>query len=152
MSNLQKIGVYVRPYCLEFLRKMAEKYILVVFTASNKDYADRIIEKLDPEGNLISYRLYRHNCTVYEDLFVKDLRVFENVEISDMVIIDNIICSYALNLENGIPITPYSSSDDDLELEYISNQLLGIKPFMNCVDYLERKLKLSAFYNFLSGN
>lgn len=129
---------------------MSLKFVIAIFTASNKDYADKIIEKIDPEGILISHRLYRHNCTTYEDIFVKDLRVFSNVKLQDMVIIDNIICSYALNLENGIPITPYSQGEEDMELEHIANQLLGIKPFMSCVDYLERKLKLSAFYNFLS--
>lgn len=100
---------------------MREKFVIVVFTASNKDYADKIIEKLDPDQKFIQHRLYRHNCTTYEDLFVKDLRVFENVAMSDMIIIDNIICSYSLHLENGIPITPYSNGTEDLELEYLSN-------------------------------
>lgn len=87
---------------------------------------------------------------MYDDLYVKDLRVISNASVSEMIIIDNIICSYALNLENGIPITPYSAGDLDFELEYIMGQLWGLRPYINSAEYLERKFGLSEFYWFLS--
>jgi len=37
-------------------------YELVIFTAAIKDYADWILDRLDPE-NLISHRLYRCSTT-----------------------------------------------------------------------------------------
>ena len=47
-----------RPGVSEFLVKMKTFFEIVIFTAAKKDYADRIINKLDNNG-LISHRLYR---------------------------------------------------------------------------------------------
>lgn len=59
MGRIEKIGVFVRPYCLEFLERMAEKFEIGIFTAAREDYASKVIDKLDPTGRLISGRLYR---------------------------------------------------------------------------------------------
>lgn len=56
------IGVFVRPFCMEFLKEMGKIFEIVVFTASRQDYADVVIDKLDPERNLIDHRLYRQHC------------------------------------------------------------------------------------------
>jgi RNA polymerase II subunit A small phosphatase-like protein len=48
-----------RPGVDEFLAEMAEIYELVVFTASESFYASEVIDFLDPEGTLISHRLFR---------------------------------------------------------------------------------------------
>jgi CTD small phosphatase-like protein 2 len=115
---------------------MSEKFTIILFTASNQEYADKIIDKLDPKRNLVSYRLYRKDCLEHEELYVKDLRIFKNVAKEDMIIVDNIICSYALDLQCGIPIKPYCSGKEDYELEYICNQLSGLRAFMNGLEYL----------------
>lgn len=52
----------MRPYCIEFLREMGKIFEIVVFTASRQDYADAVIDKLDPDGSLIDHRLYRQHC------------------------------------------------------------------------------------------
>merc|ERR1712032_838076 len=61
-----------RPFVQHFLREMAKKWELVVFTASQEVYASQVLDKLDPTG-LISHRLYRESCTYYEGNYVKDL-------------------------------------------------------------------------------
>lgn len=49
-----------------------------MFTASYKEYADKILSYIDPKANLFSYRFYRENCLELEEgLLVKDLRVIE---------------------------------------------------------------------------
>lgn len=66
-----------------------------------------------------------------------------------MIIIDNIICSYSLQIRNGIPIKPYCNGKVDYELKYIADQLEGMKKYMRCEEYIERKFKLRKFYEFL---
>ena len=36
--------ITIRPYALSFLRKMSEIYEIMVFTASEKSYADAILD------------------------------------------------------------------------------------------------------------
>eukprot|EP00826_Nyctotherus_ovalis_P022577 TRINITY_DN17478_c0_g1_i1.p1 TRINITY_DN17478_c0_g1~~TRINITY_DN17478_c0_g1_i1.p1 ORF type:complete len:143 (+),score=33.10 TRINITY_DN17478_c0_g1_i1:153-581(+) len=50
--------VLFRPYVREFLRKAARLFEVVIFTASQKNYADFIIDKLDTE-KCVAHRLYR---------------------------------------------------------------------------------------------
>ena len=53
---------FLRPFSQEFIKKMHSFFELVIFTAAVKDYADWILDRLDPE-NLISHRLYRCSTT-----------------------------------------------------------------------------------------
>lgn len=43
----------LRPGCLAFLRTLAPLFEIVVFTAASQDYADFILNVLDPDGQLI---------------------------------------------------------------------------------------------------
>jgi TFIIF-interacting CTD phosphatase-like protein len=36
----------------------------VVFTASQQEYADAILDELDPDQEIFQHRLYRHHCWV----------------------------------------------------------------------------------------
>lgn len=47
---------------------MSKYYEVVIFTASVKDYADTILDQLDPEHKFISFRLYREHTTVLKEL------------------------------------------------------------------------------------
>lgn len=49
----------IRPFCGQFLREMAQLYEVVIFTAGVQEYADWVIDQLDPKNELISHRLYR---------------------------------------------------------------------------------------------
>ena len=93
---------------------------MVIFTASRQDYADLVIDKLDPKGQYITHRLYRQHCVVFEDLYIKDLRLFSNRKKEDLIIVDNLIYSFALDLENGIPIKSYYEGKEDYELIFIA--------------------------------
>lgn len=81
-------NVYVlkRPYCDEFLEKMANHYELVVFTASISQYANPLLDQLDKK-HLISNRLFREHCVYSNGLYVKDLkRLGRNLK--DTLIVD----------------------------------------------------------------
>lgn len=53
----------VRPFCKEFLAEMSKYYELVIFTAGVQEYADWVIDQIDPEG-LIKHRLYREHTII----------------------------------------------------------------------------------------
>ena len=114
-EEILEISVNIRPYALTFLRKMAEIFEIVIFTASVKSYADAILDEIDPEGTLITHRLYRQHChCLNENLYVKDLRIL-NRDLAKVVLVDNAAYSYSFQLENGIPILPfYEGSDFEL--------------------------------------
>jgi CTD small phosphatase-like protein 2 len=43
-----QVHVKLRPYVFEFLEKVHDKFEVVVFTASQKVYADELLDRLDP--------------------------------------------------------------------------------------------------------
>ena len=76
-----KIKVTLRPHVREVLEYLAENYALVVFTAGIQEYADAILDELDPANELISLRLYRHHCTKVNQFYTKDLRKIANFDL-----------------------------------------------------------------------
>lgn len=38
-----KFGINIRPYALTFLKKMSSRFEIIVFTASDRRYADAIL-------------------------------------------------------------------------------------------------------------
>lgn len=61
----------MRPHLQEFLEEVGKDYEIVIFTASNENYANKVLDVVDRRGNPklnsgrhISYRLFRHHCIV----------------------------------------------------------------------------------------
>ena len=76
-------------------------------------------------------RFFRDTCTEEFTFLVKDLRVFtDHYDLSDIVIVDNQASCYAYQLENGIPIVPFTNFKQDDELRYVALYLdiLAEKP------------------------
>lgn len=140
-------NVYVikRPGCDEFMRKLAEHYELIIYTASLSKYADPLLDILDPE-KLISKRLFRENCVYYDGKahftphspsnqphltfatclsppinphhtghYVKDLSLL-NREIQQTIIVDNSPMSYIFHPENAIDCSSFFDDPTDVEL------------------------------------
>jgi len=96
----------IRPGMHEFVRRMrALRYEIVVFTSATQDYAEKIIDKIDPEG-LIQYRLYRQHAVPWGSLFLKDLSRLGR-DLSRTVIIDDISDNFGMQPQNGIAITAW---------------------------------------------
>ena len=94
-----KVGVNVRPYTRECLEELNNYFEIVIFTASHSCYANKVLDFLDPNKNLIKYRLFRENCLLTPDgFYVKDLDIFEDRDINEMVIVDNAVYSFAYHL------------------------------------------------------
>lgn len=65
--------VFKRPHCDLFLQKVSEWYTVVIFTASMAEYADPVIDWLDPSKTLISKRYFRDSCIPSRGHFLKNL-------------------------------------------------------------------------------
>ncbi|KAL6567324.1 hypothetical protein OROGR_000992 [Orobanche gracilis] len=109
--------VYVRqrPHLMRFLERVAAMFEIVVFTASQSIYAKRLLDILDPEGNVISRRAYRESCTISKRCYMKDLTIL-GVDLAKVAIIDNSPQVFSLQVNNGIPVKSWFNDPSDTEL------------------------------------
>ena len=105
----------IRPFCSQFLEEMAKIFEIVIFTAALKDYADSILDILDPNKILINYRLYRHHTSLSGITFCKDLTKIGR-DLSRTLIIDNLADNFKLQTNNGILIGTWIDDMKDTQL------------------------------------
>ena len=143
------VGLNVRPNWKESIKKISEKYYIVVYTASHNSYADSVLNFLDPENEIFEYRLYRKDCIESNvngtKFYVKDLDIFQNFNLKDIIIIDNSVLSFAYHLENGIPIVPYYDSKEDSELPILASYLENIFNYEDLREANKIHIKMHIF-------
>jgi RNA polymerase II subunit A small phosphatase-like protein len=108
------VCVRVRPGARTFLEVLAPVYERVVFTASVKPYADRVVDHIDPHG-FVRHRLYRDSCTEFGGSWVKDLSRL-NRRLERIIIVDNSPGAYLLHPYNAIPIPSWFDDPSDTAL------------------------------------
>lgn len=118
-QQVTTVGIQIRPYVHECLAAASRLFEVVVFTASQRVYADTVLDYLDPTHSLIHHRLYRENCIPVKGMYVKDLRLFAGRELKDLVIVDNTVISFINQLDNGIPIPTWTNDSSDNELLHL---------------------------------
>lgn len=104
-----------RPWLLEFLSAASSLFELVLFTASEKAYAEQILNFIDKDRKYLKHRLYRDSCVEVQGNYVKDLAILGR-DLSQVVIVDNSLIAFAMNLENGIHIRSWYDDPNDREL------------------------------------
>lgn len=142
-----KAGINIRPYARECLLAASQVFEVIVFTASQKCYADEALDYLDPTNEIIHHRLYRDSCVVSDGVYIKDLRIFGNRRLKDLLIIDNSAYSFAYQLDNGIPIISWYSDCSDKELFNLVDYLKVISRSTDVRTINRQTFHLETFYD-----
>ena len=116
-SVIYNIFVLVRPGAIEFIKKVAKLYEIVIFTASISKYALPLLEILDEEKN-IKFKLTREHCTFLNGIYIKELKKL-NRDLNDLIILDNSPLAYSFDSDNGLPIKAWYEDRNDTELERV---------------------------------
>eukprot|EP00427_Karlodinium_veneficum_P007709 CAMPEP_0169086764 /NCGR_PEP_ID=MMETSP1015-20121227/13873_1 /TAXON_ID=342587 /ORGANISM="Karlodinium micrum, Strain CCMP2283" /LENGTH=467 /DNA_ID=CAMNT_0009146951 /DNA_START=261 /DNA_END=1664 /DNA_ORIENTATION=- len=138
-----------RPYVHEFLEAASKDFEIVVFTASQKSYADKVIDVLDPHGTRITHRLYREHCTEMRGAFFKELRLLGR-PVEQCILVDNSPISTACNLDNSILIRSWYEDENDRELPALLELLQDmVLTGLDSDEYLSRRYGLREYFHGL---
>jgi len=138
-------GIIVRPFAVSLIETLSAYYEIVIFTAASEEYANEVTEILDPDHKYITKVLTNCHCLYVNEFYVKDLRIIADRQLDQMLIVDNSIISFAFQLENGIPVTPYFGEADDQELDYLTTYLKALISAKNIVE--KNKVNIGLIFN-----
>ncbi|CAD8047154.1 unnamed protein product [Paramecium primaurelia] len=114
-SQLFKVYVTVRPGVENFIDTLSEYFEIIMWTASLKEYADPVMDIIDPSRRALT-RLYRESCTPIQGGLTKNLSKLGR-NLKDVIIIDNSQMSFIFQQENGYLIKDFIADKNDNELE-----------------------------------
>ncbi|KAM3146590.1 hypothetical protein pb186bvf_001120 [Paramecium bursaria] len=121
--NSNKLNV--RPYLQHFLKQMSSIFELVIFTSGIEQYANPLINQIDPL-KYVKYRLYRQHTDFNEGKCIKDLRKLCR-PLHKVIMIDNITSNFSFQPHNGILVTSWFNDLNDKELLYLVKILKTIR-------------------------
>ena len=118
--------VHIRPYLKEFLEKVSKWYKIVIYTASLREYANLVCDKIDP-NNYFSKRLFRESCIPTNfGYFTKDLSIVES-DLSQVILLDNSPICFEIHPSNCILIDSFMTNKSDNSLLKLIHLLDGLR-------------------------
>lgn len=134
---------------MDFLKLMSDHFEIFIFTASSQNYANTIVNYIDPSGKYINGILTRVNCMETKNgFFIKNLRIIKNRELKNMIIVDNLAHSFGFQIENGVSILEWHNDEKDSELKYICDYLIEASVCEDVRIFNKERLKLREMADF----
>eukprot|EP00826_Nyctotherus_ovalis_P009565 TRINITY_DN1252_c0_g3_i2.p1 TRINITY_DN1252_c0_g3~~TRINITY_DN1252_c0_g3_i2.p1 ORF type:complete len:442 (+),score=99.63 TRINITY_DN1252_c0_g3_i2:577-1902(+) len=135
----KRVYVLKRPGVDEFLEEMSKAYEIVIYTASTSNYANPLLDVLDPK-RLAPYRLFKEHCTILGNLITKNLARLGR-DLKDVIILDNSPIAYILQPGNAIPITTWIDNKEDNELSRLTPILKALAKVSDVRDTIKKIMK-----------
>ncbi|KAG8454575.1 hypothetical protein GDO86_000986 [Hymenochirus boettgeri] len=107
-----KVYLKLRPHVREFLEVLCKVYEIFVFTTAKREYAEKILEILDPQKKMIRHRLFQEQCICVEGHYVKDLGVLQR-DLAKTVALDTAPHTFPYHITNRIPMQSWTGSKKD---------------------------------------
>jgi Dullard-like phosphatase family protein len=113
--------IHKRPYLDEFLRQVSSQYETHLFTAGGNEYADAVLDELDPAGTVFAKRWYRDSCVISRCAqfgridVVKDVAKLPGMAEIDpkrFVIVDDNSLTMRKNPTNGIVVSKFRNDNN----------------------------------------
>ncbi|CAE6485884.1 unnamed protein product [Rhizoctonia solani] len=117
-----------RPGVDYFLGYLSQFYEIVLFTTQAAYTAIPVIEKIDPFGAFIMYKLFREASRTTKDGLVKDLN-YLNRDLSKVIAIDTDSLKYSENPDNAIIIPKWRADGSSGD----PSGLVGLIPFLESI-------------------
>lgn len=145
--------VLLRPHLEEFLSSVSAHYDVVVYTASEREYAHAIVRLIDPNRKYIKQIFHREHCVVTKKGYItKDLRIIAGDSLQKVVLVDNSAHCFAIQITNGVPILPFINNLQDDELLSLRDFLLCLKEKSNFAHFLDDYFGLRLYSQHRSAD
>jgi Dullard-like phosphatase family protein len=124
-QNGDRARIAFRPFLNQFLITLSKSYRIVIFTSSDRSYAEPVVRIIDPNKEIFCLELYRFHCVSMKGkFFMKNLQLLG--DLSSVILVDNLLTSFALQLDNGICIKEFKGDAEDTELQWLLSYLVMI--------------------------
>jgi len=132
---------FVPPGALNLLQTTSKSYEIVVFTSGTQNYADSILNHLDPHGFFIRHRIYRQHT---DGMHYKNIDKLGR-KLSKTIIVDNNPLNFQLHPNNGLYIKIWKDDIDDHQLFGLRNLLdhiakIGFKDMREAIRCIKKQL------------
>ncbi|OHS98916.1 NLI interacting factor-like phosphatase family protein [Tritrichomonas foetus] len=113
--NRRRIFIRFRPGMKSFYSAVKEMFDIYIFTASDKKYANQVIDLIDDQIPH-NHRFFRDDCTCMSGYFVKDLLKIGR-DLNEILLVDDTEGCAMKQPNNLLRVTPWFGNQDDNELQ-----------------------------------